>query len=102
MSDKYYEQARGLCPLGVLEHVSQNAPCYDCGRIADALKESIANAYNEAAIEAEKDRIMLLTKKQIADGILDDDHLIIRARKQMRREIAAALRAKAHDLRSGR
>lgn len=60
--------------------------------LASALASSRRDVLEEAAVEAEKPRIMLLTHDQIADGILSDDHPVIRARKQMRTEIAAALR----------
>lgn len=49
-------------------------------------------AIEDAALEAEKPRTMILTKENIEDGMLDDAHPVIRARAQMRSEIAAAIR----------
>lgn len=59
-------------------------------------REARAKAFEEAAKEAEMPRLMLLTREQIEGGILSDDHLIIKARAQMRKEIAAAIRARAN------
>lgn len=59
--------------------------------------EARAGAFEEAALEAEKPRIMLLTKESIEDGILSDEHPVIKARAQMRKEIAKALRIKAAE-----
>lgn len=68
--------------------------CDSCD--VDGLREEVRTIRNttleEAAVEAEKTRIMLLTREQIADGILKDDHPVVRARKQMRAEVAKAIR----------
>lgn len=59
-----------------------------------------ADALDSAAFEAGKERIMILTKENIEDGMLDDQHPVIRARKQMRNEIVRALSAMADACRA--
>ncbi len=54
-----------------------------------------ADAFDAAAFEAGKDRVMILSKENIEDGMLSDDHPVIRARKQMRNEIVSALKSLA-------
>lgn len=55
-----------------------------------------AQAFEEAAVEAEKERLIFLTHESLADPAGMEKMLAVR--KQMRREIAAALRAWAEAL----
>ena len=75
----------------VRELISQSAP--------HALEEVRARVWEEAATEAEKPRTMFLTKADVLDGISSDDHPVIRARAQIRKEIADDFRSKAKSLR---
>lgn len=67
--------------------------------LADVVEKAKASGLEEAAEEALKPRAMLLTHAQVADGILSDDHPTLRIRKQMREEIAEALRERAAAIR---
>lgn len=74
--------------------------CFDPSAAFSGEREAMI--WEEAAKEALEPRVMLLTHAQMADGILNDDHPIIRARKQMRQEIHDAFLAKAAARRAGK
>lgn len=65
----------------------------------ESLSSIRAEVWEEAALEAEKERPMFLTKENVADGMLDEYHPVIIAREVMRSEIAKALRKRALALR---
>ena len=89
---------KGICTVWCAECDASN---YDGDDIDEAIaawnkrvpSEEMAGAFEKCAKIAEEPRIMILTKANIEDGMLDDDHPVIRARAQMREEIAAAIRA---------
>lgn len=54
-----------------------------------------AQAFEEAAIEAELPRLMILRREDIENGMLEDGHPVIKARAVMRSEIAKALHKRA-------
>ena len=64
-------------------------------RRAPSESEAVRAAYLDAAREAREPQVMILTHKDVADGILNDNHPVILARKQMREDIAKRLEAKA-------
>lgn len=64
-------------------------------RPAPSESEAVRAAYLDAAREAREPQVMILTHKDVADGILNDNHPVILARKQMREDIAKRLEAKA-------
>lgn len=68
---------------------------------AKALRESAAEAFEEAAKEAWEPQMVLLTRADIADGMLDDKHPVIVARRVMRESIAKRLTARAAAIRRG-
>lgn len=62
--------------------------------LSSLVDEARADERERCAKIAEEPRVMFLTKDNIEDGMLDDNHPVIKARAQMRKEIAAALRGK--------
>lgn len=95
--DKYDEAAASvLCGDANCESPSCLA---DCGKIAAFGRECAAQAFEEAAKEALKGQAMILSKDNVRDGMLDDNHPVIVARRVMREDIAGRLMAKAAALR---
>lgn len=95
VNDKHADAAR------VLWESLRNTDFHDGrNRIARFRREAVAEAYLDAAERSEKERVMFLTKDNVADGMLRDDHPVIVARRMMRSEIAKELREVAASLSS--
>jgi len=93
VNDKHADAAR------VLWESLRNTDFHDGrNRIARFRREAVAEAYLDAAERSEKERVMFLTKDNVADGMLRDDHPVIVARRMMRSEIAKELREVAASL----
>lgn len=65
-------------------------------------RECAAGAFRESAKESLESQIMVLTHENIEDGMLDDGHPVIVARRVMRENISRRLLAKAATLCPGK
>lgn len=94
--DKYAKDGREVhLQIGC----DQDPACHGCQIIAAFGLQCAAEAWEEAAKEAFEPQFVLLTKADIADGMLDDKHPVISARRVMRENIAKRLMARAATLR---